>query len=332
MASMWYTGIDISNTTFTASTLETLENPFFLGEFPNHDDGFQTFLQQLSPAQIDGVFLMEATGVYSEALSDCLFQRNVLVHVEPPHQVKKAFYERGKTDPIDSRQIAEYGFRFPDRLHPWKPREDILEQLRVLMTIRYQYTGIKTKIKNARKSLERKRQPYPTALALHLQMLQALKTVGSLIDKEMKAIIKQNIRLAQTMQHLETIPGVGFWMAVNFCLLTDGFTTHLHPKHLASYIGICPFPYESGTSVKRPPHADSAGPARLRSLLYLASMTMSKNNPQMKAYFDRKVREGKSKRLVMNNIANKLLRVMCAIVERGKPYDEKFLSFNPTLF
>ena len=48
-------------------------------------------------------------------------------------------------------------------------------------------------------------------------------------------------------------------------------------------------------------------------------------------YFFRKVGEGKSKRLVLNNIANKLIKILIALIISKKPYIKNFLSINPML-
>ena len=329
---MPYLGIDIAQTSFAATLLTSLEQKAFLGDFANTPDGFSLLLETLPSDRSSCVVVMEATGVYAESLCHYFDDLGFPVCVEPPHKVKKAFYERRKTDPVDSRQLAEYGFRFPDQLHFWKPRQEIIDNLRVLVTIRGQYTRMMTSLKNAKKALENKHYAHTTALELHSQMLSEFKASGKLLDKEMKALVQHNLVLNQHVTNLQTIPGVGFWIALNFLLITEGFTEHLNPKQLASYIGICPFQYESGTSIKRRPHADSAGPARLRGLLYLASMTMIRNNEVMHTYFQRKVNAGKPKKVTMNNMANKLLRLMCAIVNNGKPYQQDFSPFNPNLF
>ena len=52
---------------------------------------------------------------------------------------------------------------------------------------------------------------------------------------------------------------------------------------------------------------------------------------EMKKYFFRKVGEGKSKRLVLNNIANKLIKILVALIISKKPYIKNFLSINPML-
>ncbi len=46
-------------------------------------------------------------------------------------------------------------------------------------------------------------------------------------------------------------------------------------------------------------------------------------NGELKAYFKRKVEEGKPKMSVLNAIQNKLLHQIVAVVKRGTPYVEK---------
>jgi len=45
----------------------------------------------------------------------------------------------------------------------------------------------------------------------------------------------------------------------------------------------------------------------------------------------RKVAEGKPKRMVLNNISNKLLKVVCALVKTGTHYIPNYKSVNPIL-
>jgi len=42
--------------------------------------------------------------------------------------------------------------------------------------------------------------------------------------------------------------------------------------------------------------------------------------PELKTYYHRKVEEGKSKMLVINNIRNKLILRVCAVIKRQQPY------------
>ncbi len=60
-------------------------------------------------------------------------------------------------------------------------------------------------------------------------------------------------------------------------------------------------------------------------------MTIATHNPQFRPYSLRKVQEGKPKQLVLNNIANKLLKVMVAVVRSQTAFIPNYRSVNPGL-
>ena len=66
-------------------------------------------------------------------------------------------------------------------------------------------------------------------------------------------------------------------------------------------------------------------------LLFLAALLISMHNPQFRIYFLRKVQEGKPKQLVINNIANKLLKVIVAVVRTQTAFIPNYRSVNPGL-
>ncbi len=51
-----------------------------------------------------------------------------------------------------------------------------------------------------------------------------------------------------------------------------------------------------------------------------------------KEYYLRKTKEGKAKRLVINNIQNKLLRIICAVLRTNRPYIRGYTSLHPESF
>lgn len=325
-------GIDISDRTFTASACTAALEVLMYGQtYPQTAEGYAalcalvtTFPQDCADIRM----IMEATGVYSERLSHYLFEQGYAVFVEPPLAIKKGLYERGKTDPVDSRQIAEYAFRFADRLHPWSPPGIILDQLKTLLTAREQFAKMLTACKNASHALRRKHYQHPGTLAYYDQLIAKIAGWIKEIEAEMGAALQPNLALAQTVAQVKQIPGTGFLLAVNLALVTEGFTTHLKYQSLSKYIGTCPLPHQSGTSVYRRPAADGAGPARLRKLLYLAAMRMKKDVPDFRRYFERKVAEGKAPKLILNNLANKLLKIICGVIKSGKPYIRGYQSFH----
>jgi transposase len=131
-----FVGIDPALESFAASIFHHPDQPgSTTATFANDLDGFTGLLTWLSAHRVepeDALVCVEATGVYAEALCYYLQEQRFSVVVESPHKVKRAFKTTNKNDPTDSRQIAEYAYRFFDQLRPWQPREAVLEQIRTL--------------------------------------------------------------------------------------------------------------------------------------------------------------------------------------------------------
>jgi transposase len=328
-------GLDIAAETFTATILSPPDQIVLVSEqIPNGPEGYQRFLLELKQHHVgrkSGVVVMEATGVYGEQLCYVLYANGYQVAVEPPNAVKKAFRFKQKNDTVDSRQIAEYGYRFFDTLRYWKPRTEILEQIQTLLTTREQLVKQRTASQNALQMLRRKVIQTPLAMTTYEENVQRLGEQIKRIDQAIKELIDQDPTLRQKGNLADRVPGVGLLLTANLMVITDGFCHHVNPKSLAAYLGICPYEHTSGTSVRRKDRSDRRGTGRIRKLLYLASLSVKEHNRPFKAYFYRKVAEGKSHRLVLNNIANRLLKIICATVKSEIPYHENYRSIHPAL-
>jgi len=143
----YYVGIDISSADFTSSIgqgkekWEILVNPEL---FTNDNEGFDKYLEWLKKSKLNKnncVICMENTGVYNEKLVAYLTNLDFRVCVEMPLKVKRAFDVAGsKTDAADSKQIAEYAYRFFDELRLWKTKSEILEQVKILLNVRKEWS------------------------------------------------------------------------------------------------------------------------------------------------------------------------------------------------
>lgn len=332
----YFIGIDIASEDFAAAIFSTPKDPRIVREkIPNIPDGFHLFEQWLASCKVtpvNSVVCLEATGVYGEALCYYLAAKGYRVAVEPPLKVKRAFDESGhKTDAVDSRQIAEYAYRFIDELTLWQPNEDLVEQIRVLLSSREQFTTQLIANKNSLQTLKRKPVQTPVANQAFIQAIDRLKATLKAIDQEIKRLIGQDPKYGQMISLLTGIPGVGMLLAANLMVLTRGFTRQITSNQLAAYVGICPYQHTSGKSVYKRARSRQYGPSQLRKLLYLAAMSNRNHNEHYKKYFLRKVAEGKAKRLVINNIANRLLKVICAMIRDQTPYITNYRSVNPNL-
>jgi len=333
----YYVGIDMSSASFTVS-IGTVPWQIVAeaAEFENNSDGFSAMLNWMERSDIQAdraVLCMEATGVYGEGLAYFLTAKHYRLAIEPPLKVKRAFMPQGhKNDRVDSQQIAEYSYRFYDELHYWQPKEAVLEQIKVLLSTREQFVSQKTVHSNALKTLKRKVVATPLAETLHQQSIDRIKKSIKEIDAEIQRLIDQDPTYGQKIKLLMSIPGVGLLLASNVLLMIEAAPNY-PPTHrqLAAHLGICPYEHRSGRSVYKPATSRHYGPAMARKLLYLASLSVRTHNPAFQKYFLRKVAEGKPKKVVLNNIANKLLKIMCAVIRTQTPFIPGYRSVHPAL-
>jgi len=193
----FFVGIDIACDDFVASIYQSPQQSIITKEgIENTFEGFNVFVQWLKEHRLsrtNSIISMEATGVYSEAIAHYLVSQGFRVSVEPPLKVKRAFDPVGhKTDPVDSRQIAEYAYRYSDELRFWQPKDEIIEKIKQLLTAREQFTKQSTAIQNATTSYQRHVVQVPLIVRAHHQTLKGLKKHIAEIDKELDRLILMN--------------------------------------------------------------------------------------------------------------------------------------------
>ena len=336
-APQYFVGIDIASETFTAAEgaapwrLTVLPQQFDndLASFPK----FLGWLQEHSLNRANSVLCMEATGVYGEALAYYLHAQGYRLAVEPPLKVKRAFKPHGpKTDPVDSQQIAEYACRHWDELRWWQPNQAVLEQIKVLLSTREQFVHQARAHKNTLRALKRKVVRTPLAEQVHVDTLKEIKLHLQTIEAEIRRLIDQDPTFGHMVGLLVTVPGVGLLLAAHFLVAFHSAPEPPTYKQLASYLGICPHERSSGSSGHLYATSRRFGPPGMRRLLYLASMSVRTHRAPFRRYFERKIAQGKPKKLVLNNISNKLLKIMCAVLRNQTPYIPEYRSINPMVF
>jgi len=335
----YFVGIDIASSSFTVSAGQVRERRWVIVvepvEFPNQYDSFARFLHWLQQQQIradNSVLCMEATGVYNEALAHFLVANHYPLAIDPPLKVKRAFKPEGhKSDPVDSRQIAEYAYRYCDQLAFWQPRQELLEQIKVLLTTREQFVTQVTAHHNHLHALKRKVVRTPLAEKLHEDAIRQLRSHIHTLEQEIERLIDQDPGWRQMVGLLVSIPGVGLLLAAHLLVVLQAAAQPPSAKQLAAYAGVCPYENTSGSSLHAPATSRHYGPPTLRKLLFLAALSLRTHHPQFQTYFLRKVAEGKPKKLVINNIINKLLKIVCAIWRSQTPFIPNYRSVNPRL-
>lgn len=227
-----------------------------------------------------------------------------------------------KTDKSDAKWICEYAKNneVPRYTASTKTQAECLQILRLLDSYIKKQTATKNKVhgeetlgipsKFVYKSLKRD--------------LKHLKKEIKLLEEKLLEMVKKEDQKSLTL--LKSIPGMGVKTATFLLVATEGFSKFETASQLCSFVGITPMIRESGSSVRGRSRISKIGNKKLRNLLFMCSFSAYKHNKACKALFDRIVAKGKSKKLALIAVCNKLLKQAFAIVKSGLPYDENFVS------
>lgn len=333
----FYVGVDVASETLAVALTRGPGRPAAPPlSVTNDPDGFAVLAAWLADhgaGPDDALVCLESTGVYGETLCYWLHERAFRVVVEDAAKVRRAMPVSGaKTDALDAQRIADYAARFLDELRPWAPAEAVVEQVRTLLTMREQLTRERNAKQNARQMLARKVVQTPLANRIADDAVAYLKDRIAEIDREVRRLVGEHPTIGPAVALVMSVPGVGLLLASHLCVATGGFSRPLRPKQASAWLGICPLEHESGSSIRRRPRSRGYGPSAIRKLLYLASIRLvSIEGSPYHAYFQRKKAEGKSGRLVLNNVGNKLLRVAAAVLRDGRPYEASHVSVRPMI-
>lgn len=144
----------------------------------------------------------------------------------------------------------------------------------------------------------------------------------------MQELIAADGELKRLFELVTSIKGVGPVLTTELLIYTHCFTRMATPKQLACYPRVAPFTHTSGTSIRGKAGTSNFANMQLKATLHLAAMSSSRYVPDLRAYFERKVEEGKAKMCVINAIRNKLLQRVLAVVKRGTPYVLNYAQIN----
>lgn len=308
-------GIDISKDTF--DVMDSLGNHY---QFFNKTSDFSKFLKLLNK---QSHCVMEATGYYHYRLAYFLKNHNIAVSVENPLSIKRFIQmklSRIKTDKSDAKMICLYGQERDLKL--WTDYSH--NQLQCLQCIRLLdfFTKQCTALKNKIQAEETLGVPCKVVLRSLKRCLKNIQKEKLRVETSLSAMIGDEY--LGLIRKLQTIPGIGPRTAFMLVVQTNGFKPFETSGQLCSYCGITPVIRQSGSSFKGRTRISKMGSAKLRNLLFLCSFTACKSNKACKNLYERLVNKGKSKKLALIAVCNKLLRQAFAIAKSGMVYNEDY--------
>lgn len=320
-------GIDVAKDTLAVclgSLKADLEKAFTtIGDVANDSSGFRKITDWLIKVGVEKeklVVVMEATGVYHEALAVHLHQQGYRVSVMQSGRVKRyaqSLDQRSKTDALDSRMLAMLGCE--RKLTTWSPPDKTLRQLKALSRERSSLLKQRNIENNRLHATVTAAYSNKKEVKRYARRLKLLEEQLKEVEQDMRELVATDGKLAQKMKYLESIPGVSFLSAATVVGETCGFNEISSAKQLTSYAGYDVVLKESG-NFRGSTKISKKGNKHIRSMLHMPSMTAIRVNPTLKVFYQR-LKPNKTKPIVaLVAVQRKLLLLMFSLYKKDEFY------------
>lgn len=329
-----FIGIDISrNWIDVCLTLDGKITQMPHARFDNTQEGFAKLLAFINKSGLiskpsndsQWIFCMEHTGVYTLALSYFLERHNLaFVLVNPYHLKQTMGMRRAKNDRLDAAYIARYAYLHQDELVSHKLLSANLFKIKNLLSMRNRLVKLRKGINVAQKELSAF-----TDASLNQEVVEHSEHIVEpmtrqiqLIEKQILSLIKQSPEHKRLFDLVTSVKGVGIIIAATLLVYTAGFTAFQNSRQFAAFIGVAPFARSSGKSLKTPARVSHLAHKKLKGLFSCGASVALIYDKELKAYFQRRVAQGKNEFSVRTAVCNKFLHRIFAVVKRGTPYVE----------
>jgi len=298
-------------------------------QIKNTRPGFKQLLKWLKQQKIVAssmMIVMEHTGFYSQCLEEFLHQQGISFCKVNALEIKRSIgITRGKSDKIDAARIASYAFAKKDKLTPQVKPSKALQRLKMLVTSRELLVKQRASLKCAIKEFQNiGMSKNDLVLQSQLQVVKAMDVQIDRLEKEIDQNIKQDQALFTNFSLLTSVKGVGPVVASTTLILTQNFTRFANGRKFACFCGTAPFEYTSGSSIRGKTRISPLANKRMKSLLDRAACSAIVCDPELKAFFERRLAMGKAKKSTINIVRTKIIYRMFAVIKRQSPFEIEF--------
>ena len=329
-----YLGIDVSKAWFDVSLMQVVghqKQPMRSTQFDNTAKGIKQFAHWLKSEQVtdpeNTLIVIENTGVYHRLIWKFCTDQNLPLYIGNATHIKWSMgITRGKSDLVDSQRLCMYAVKEHDGLKLTPGLDIVVLQLKDLMTARTKLISQLRSMQVYLKELKLSNDPSIQQVLekLHKDALKGMKESIRLLEQQIRLILNNNAAIKTNYQLLVSVPGIGHITALYLICCTNNFAGKISGKQLASYAGVVPFEYNSGSSIRGKKRVHKMANKDLKKLLYMCAMTTIQHYPEFRDYYDRKLSEGKHKLIVLNAIQNKIVLRAAAVINNRQPYVENY--------
>jgi len=328
----FFIGIDVSKNELDFS-VQRGKCFLFHKEIVNEPEAIKAFIKELSKLEGfsvgNSVFCLEHTGIYSNHLLACLYQKKGSICLESAIQIKKSLGNiRGKNDKVDSVRIAAYAYKNREDLRLWAPRREIVQELAHLSSTRSRLIKTKKILKTPLKEYGAfvKNKVSKQNAAVCGEALKGIESSLQKVEKAITEIIRTDAELNRLFNLVTSVKGIGKITAVQMIVTTNEFKNINNARSYACYAGLAPYLEESGL-FKGKGRVSHMANKKVKTLLHMAALVAIQHDEELKRYYERKIHIGKKNKMsVINAIRNKLVHRIFACVNKNRKYEKNYLK------
>jgi len=310
-----YMGIDVSSKKLN---IHITGPKVFDFEIPNDEKSLKDFLEEQRINSGDYIVGAESTGRYHLVCQEIFvkkgFEFRVLNPILTGNKIRASIRKK-KTDINDAKIIANLLIQGEGN-KVTKKQLDLTKRtvLRTRSTVIKHKSAMSKVVKDLNKV---KSNPRIVEAVLSLE-----KVIGEMEKcvKELEDNAFNREPATRTEELIQTIPGFATRLSAVVACEVGDFNRFPSATQFKAYVGIDPKVTQSGNSLKTG-RITKRGNPHLRSAFYLAAQVARVHDPELKQFFEKKIREGKSFRVAVCATARKLCERVYAIVTKDVPYE-----------
>ena len=297
----------------------------------NNVRGYKQMMKWMKEQRINfsqAMIVMEHTGLYSFCFENFLHANQIVFSKVSALAVKRSMgLVRGKSDKIDAKRLADYGFEKKARLSTEAITSKELQRLQLLYVTRERLVRHKAALVNSVKEYQNiGLSAKDSVMQSQTKLIRSFEKEIKKLETEMDAFIQNDSSIRQNQALLQSIKGVGKVLSIAMIIKTKNFTRFSNARKFACFCGTAPFEHTSGTSIKGKTKVSHLADKRMKTLLDLSAKSTIQYDKELREYYLRRTENGKSKMSTINIVRNKILYRMFAVIKRQTPFVENYLQ------
>lgn len=277
----------------------------------NTEIGIKRLMKRLSRYHVNRL-LVEVTGGYERALVEAAIEHSIPVVIVQPIQVRQFAKAQGvfaKTDKIDARLIAEYGVKLQPEVKTLPGQK--VRRVKDLLARKRQLNEMRTQ------ELNRSHRAQKITAASHRRLLKLLDQEIAEINNRLAKEVTGISEWQRTYDIISSVPGLGDGVA--FTVLGElPELGQLTNRQISALYGLAPFNRDSGRLKGK--RRIRGGRAPIRTVLYMAMLSAIRNNPIIKAFYQKLVTQGKHKKVAIIACMRKMMTILNAMIRDDREW------------